>query len=80
MKRIEGRANGIFWCYLFIPKVLISAQDMFFIERLNEGLDKNEISFQKAIYDKILIQTKNSTFRFNLGAARESVISPLFDI
>jgi len=80
MKRIEGRANGIFSCYLFIPKVLISARDIFFIERLKEGLGKDEISFQKAIYDKILIQTKNSTFRFNLGAARESVISPLFDI
>ncbi|MBC7088764.1 MAG: hypothetical protein H5T96_09920, partial [Tissierellales bacterium] len=40
-----------------------------------------EIRFQQAIYDKITIQSGNSSFRPNLGVAQGSIISPaLFDI
>ena len=44
-------------------------------------LNKEEINFQKAIYDKLIIQSENSSFRPNLGVAQGSVISPsLFDL
>ena len=44
-------------------------------------LDKKEINFQKAIYDKLVIQLEASNFKPNLGVVQGSVISPsLFDI
>src|SRR5438105_6273609 len=50
-------------------------------KRLENVLDENEIKFQKAIYDKIVIKSGNAQFRPNLGVAQGSVISPaLFDI
>lgn len=50
-------------------------------ERLESILEQDEINFQKAIYDKIIIRSGKSQFRPNTGVAQGSVISPaLFDI
>jgi len=57
-----------------------SQHDLLF-DRLKGILTKDEIQFQKAIYDKLKIQMGNSCFRPNLGVAQGSVISPaLFNI
>ena len=50
-------------------------------KRLENILEKDEITFQKAIYDKIVIRAGKTYFRPNLGVAQGSIISPaLFDI
>ena len=50
-------------------------------KRLEGILEKEEIEFQKALYDKLVIQSGKSSFRPNLGVAQGSIISPaLFDI
>jgi len=79
IKRIKERTNNKQHIYrLFIDfksAYNYTRHDLLF-ERLQKVLDKDEITFQKAIYDKILIQAENSTFRPNLGMAQGSVISP----
>ena len=50
-------------------------------KRLEGILEKEEIEFQKALYDKLVIQSCKASFRPNLGVAQGSIISPaLFDI
>ena len=84
IKRIKERTNKkqhVFGLFIdFKSAYNFTRHDLLF-ERLGKILDKEEINFQKAIYDKITIQLENSTFRPNLGVAQGSVISPsLFDI
>ena len=84
IKRIKERTNmkkNIFGLFIdFRSAYNYTRHDLLF-ERLKEVLGKDEINFQKAIYDRIIIQSENSNFRPNLGVAQGSVISPsLFDI
>ena len=84
IKRIKERTNNkqhIYGLFIDFKSAYNYTRHDLLFERLEKVLDKDEITFQKAIYDKILIQAENATFRPNLGVAQGSVISPsLFDI
>ena len=84
IRRIKERTNNkqhIYGLFIDFKSAYNYTRHDLLFERLEKVLDKDEIAFQKAIYDKILIQAENSTFRPNLGVAQGSVISPsLFDI
>ena len=84
IKRIKERTNmkkNIFGLFIDFKSAYNYTRHDLLFERLKEVLGKDEINFQKAIYDRIIIQSENSNFRPNLGVAQGSVISPsLFDI
>jgi len=65
---------------LISKRLNYTRHDLLF-ERLDKVQCKDEVSIQKVIYDKLLIQAENSSFITNLGVAQGNVISPsLFDI
>ena len=84
IKRIKERTSKkqrIFGLFIDFKSAYNFARHDLLFERLEKMLDKDEINFQRAIYDKIMIQLETSMFRPNLGVAQGSVISPfLFDI
>ena len=50
-------------------------------QRLEGILDNDEIQFQRAIYNKLVVRSGKASFRLNLEVAQGSIISPaLFDI
>lgn len=81
IKEITKRKKSAFGLFIDFKSAYNYARHDLLFERLEKVLGKEEIDFQKAIYDKLIIQLDNSTFKPNLGVAQGSVISPsLFDI
>ena len=66
IKRIKERTNNkqhIYGLFIDFKSAYNYTRHDLLFERFEKVLDKNEITFQKAIYDKILIQAENATFR-----------------
>ena len=84
IKRIKERTNNkknIFGFFIDFKSAYNYTRHDLLFERLEKVLGKEEIDFQKAIYNRLIIQSEDSNFRPNLGVAQGSVISPsLFDI
>ena len=84
MDRIKERTDqkkSIFALFIDFKSAYNHVRHDLLFKRLQHVLTDDEIEFQKAIYDKIVIQSGKSLFRPNLGVAQGSIISPaLFDI
>ena len=84
IKRIRQRTDKkqhVFGLFIDFKSAYNYTRHDLLFERLEKILTKDEIKFQKAIYDRLIIQSEDSSFRPNLGVAQGSVISPsLFDI
>lgn len=84
IKRIKMRTdnkNSAFALFIDFKSAYNYARHDLLFKRLEGILDPDEIKFQKAIYDKIIIRSGDAEFRPNLGVAQGSIISPaLFDI
>jgi len=83
-KRIKQRTDNnqsLFGLFIDFKSAYNYTRHDLLFERLEKILDKDEINFQKAIYDRLIIQSEKAMFKPNLGVAQGSVISPsLFDI
>jgi len=84
IERIKERTDNkksVFGFFVDFKSAYNHVRHDLLFQRLQNILTEEEINFQKAIYDRLIIQYENSSFRPNLGVAQGSIISPaLFDI
>ena len=79
IRRIKYRTNqgkNVYALFIDFKSAYNFARHDLLFERLKNILDEDEINFQKALYDKITIQSGKSFFKPNLGVAQGSIISP----